>query len=745
LHKRLWFPLLALLLAIAAGLSAAAGWSKGRLRGSTGVAEAFYQGTDFSGPPVLERAACAIDLSVLDEHPSLSRRFFSIRFAGTWLVPASGPVEIYAGGDDIVRVFIDNGLIIERNQTLGFTTKAATTTLSAGPHHMLVEYVQHGGDASLKVLWAPAGQAPRPIQPESLFMGVPDARLVARARLAARLGELARWAWMAFGTVALSLLLFSVGRAGRRWIAGGVPHDLARRTLDAVARWQTQYGRPAFWLASGAAALWIAGTRMPALNPQTLWSDDVAVACLTKLDSLWAAVTVPAPLAPGFVGLIWIARRTMADPEIPLQVLPLMFGLAGPVVVGIVVSRLTSSYLLGVIAVVLGLGSPNLAQYSVFVKPYSLDYALTALFLLLAVHLLVDRREVRLAVAAVGLASVLFSMPSIFLSFALVHVASLSPGSYEAGRPTSKWRRWGTVAGFDLLLVVIYFIVLNGRSNPALREWWNDSFAPVTSLAALGDFLRITGWTAMREALPTPLVAFAPLAGAGLAALVISPKTRWFGLFVALVYAGALGASMLHTYPIGIGLKARVSIYSYAITTALIVVGFDALTRWLPVRTLVHAAAAVAVILCVTRLTPPAYPQLDQIQLVRALESSATANDAIVLNTPGASLAGYYASWPISTHADQSSYGFAVRIERPRTLTLPRSAEEGGPGLDVLDDFLEAEHSERMFFFSTRRDTRAAENAIRARGFEEARRKTGNVSAQLVEYRRADSKDGRRD
>ena len=40
--------------------------------------------------------------------------------------------------------------------------------------------------------------------------------------------------------------------------------------------------------------------------------------------------------------------------------------------------------------------------------------------------------------------------------------------------------------------------------------------------------------------------------------------------------------------------------------------------------------------------------------------------------------------------------GFGVRIERPRTLTLPRTAEEGGPGLDVLDGFLAREHPARV-------------------------------------------------
>ena len=209
-----------------------------------------------------------------------------------------------------MRAFIDNNLLIERNRALGFETKAAAAAFGAGPHEILVEYVQYGGGASLEMLWAPAGQTTRPIQPESLCAGLPDARLVARARRAARLAELARWAWMALGAVALSSLLLLAGRAGRRWIASGVPRQ--------------------------------------------------------------------------------------------------------------------SSRVLGFIAVVLGLGTANLAQDPVFVKPFSLDYALTAPFLLLGASQLVDRRDARLAVAAAGLAAVMFSVPSVFLSVALVHLASLA-------------------------------------------------------------------------------------------------------------------------------------------------------------------------------------------------------------------------------------------------------------------------------------------------------------------------------
>jgi len=73
--------------------------------------------------------------------------------------------------------------------------------------------------------------------------------------------------------------------------------------------------------------------------------------------------------------------------------------------------------------------------------------------------------------------------------------------------------------------------------------------------------------------------------------------------------------------------------------------------------------------------------------------------------------------------------------------TLPRASEEGGPGLDVLDGLLAREHPARVYFFLVRRGTDAAEHAIRARGFEGARRTAGNMSARLIEYRRTGSRD----
>ena len=58
------------------------------------------------------------------------------------------------------------------------------------------------------------------------------------------------------------------------------------------------------------------------------------------------------------------------------------------------------------------------------------------------------------------------------------------------------------------------------------------------------------------------------------------------------------------------------------------------------------------------------------------------------------------------------------------------------PASTSLTVFSRASIRHGWYFFSVRRGTDAAEHAIRTRGFEEVRRKTGNVSARLIEYRR---------
>lgn len=81
-------------------------------------------------------------------------------------------------------------------------------------------------------------------------------------------------------------------------------------------------------LAYATLLLATAWARRRGLNPGALRFDDVWVAVLTKSSSIFSLAAVPTSEPLGFVATLWIARRVISDPEVSLQVVPFLCGLA---------------------------------------------------------------------------------------------------------------------------------------------------------------------------------------------------------------------------------------------------------------------------------------------------------------------------------------------------------------------------------------------------------------------------------
>jgi hypothetical protein len=721
------------LLLVAAALTIATAVVSRAVAAAGGLTRRVYANADLQDVPRTVSVAPGIDLTFLDADPALPRRFFSVRWEGYWDAGEGGPIDLYLGADDWARVFVDDRLALERNATIGQTTVRETLAPGDGVRRLVVEYGQHGGDARINVQWAPAGGAPRPIAPESLFPSTPTAAAIAQARrvppltLARNLAMLASLAVLAFVVVP------PAWRAGRRGVANG---RLAR-AVDRIRVAADRSSRPAFVLLSVLAIAWTVWLRWPGLDPKTLWADDVWLASMTRLP-LVTAVLTPAPVPPGFVAVLKGARGVIADPEVSLQAVPFVAGLAGAGLAGLLAARLTRRRSIGLVAMGLALASPFLAHYSIFVKQYSVDFAVTA-GLLLAGAALMDGRRVTLGrLAVLGAVSAFFSIPSVFVSVPLVHLAALDRTRRQS--PPARWRTAGIVLGFDLALAALYVFWLADRSNPALTAIWRADFLPLSSLAAAWEFLATNGAGALADALPERLSVLTPLAGVGLVALVARRDTRFTGLVILLAAIAVLAASALGRYPIGTEFRGRTVIFSYALTIVLVAVGAHAILRWLPGRRVWCAAAAAAALAwLVAQPLRVTYFPLDHVDLVRELETRATARDAIVLNTSGAYLAGYYASWEIEAFPDESPQAFGVQLRRPLTITLPRGAEEGTATLSALDQLLTAARPSRAFFFSTRRGVAAVEAAFAGYGYVEVRRTTSTVSTVLIEYTRGSS------
>jgi hypothetical protein len=57
------------------------------------------------------------------------------------------------GSDDGSRLFIDGVKVLDQWADQSYTTRAVTTTLSAGPHAVVMEFYENGGLATATLAW----------------------------------------------------------------------------------------------------------------------------------------------------------------------------------------------------------------------------------------------------------------------------------------------------------------------------------------------------------------------------------------------------------------------------------------------------------------------------------------------------------------------------------------------------------------------------------------------------------------
>jgi 4-amino-4-deoxy-L-arabinose transferase-like glycosyltransferase len=119
----------------------------------------------------------------------------SAQWNGFWRPEASGPVEIEARSDGAVSVSVDGREVLARRPGARSRGVAARVDLSPGFHALAVRY-ESGGPGDLRLVWSPAGEGPRELDPGSLFATAPSTGQEARGRAATILGGLALAAWV---------------------------------------------------------------------------------------------------------------------------------------------------------------------------------------------------------------------------------------------------------------------------------------------------------------------------------------------------------------------------------------------------------------------------------------------------------------------------------------------------------------------------------------------------------------------
>jgi glucose/arabinose dehydrogenase/PKD repeat protein len=130
------------------------------------AAEYFDNGS-LGGTPVLTRTDDAIDFDWGGGGPGdgVPANDFSARWTRSLNVADAGAYEFTVTGDDGVRLFVDGQKVLDKWVSQSRTTYSVTRQLSQGPHEIVLEYFEAGGDAVAKLDYERTGEAAPPVEP----------------------------------------------------------------------------------------------------------------------------------------------------------------------------------------------------------------------------------------------------------------------------------------------------------------------------------------------------------------------------------------------------------------------------------------------------------------------------------------------------------------------------------------------------------------------------------------------------
>lgn len=129
----------------------------------TGYTAEYFNNMTLTGVPTLTRTDAAIDFvwDGTSPDPVITADNFSARWTKATAFE-SGTYEFTVTGDDGVRVFIDNELIVDGWKDQGMTTYTGTKALAAGNHTIRVEYYDNNGGAVVKFNYVKLNDTPPP-------------------------------------------------------------------------------------------------------------------------------------------------------------------------------------------------------------------------------------------------------------------------------------------------------------------------------------------------------------------------------------------------------------------------------------------------------------------------------------------------------------------------------------------------------------------------------------------------------
>jgi 4-amino-4-deoxy-L-arabinose transferase-like glycosyltransferase len=412
-------------------------------------------------------------------------------------------------------------------------------------------------------------------------------------------------------------------------------------------------------------SLWL---RHWGLDPSSLWLDDAWVSAAASMQG-WTGVLSHSQTAPGFTLLVRPFVLLGGDRPLAAQVVPAAAGAVGPGLLYLALVDRRLRRVSALLAAIVLLGSPGHAQYSIYVKQYTLEVVLT-IMLVWCAWSVVDDGPSRRRWSLLLLTSVVSFV--ISASMAIVVVPAVGVAGWHAWRASADRRAVVlTAAGAAAFGLVWTGTVIVPRLSERLNRFWAFAYIDTGSGAgAAWDSLyeRSSAVVISVSTIPPGLALLALVAGAG--ALLWRRPAIGLLLCGPVVLAVVLSAAEL--VPLGIG-NGRTDLYLFPLLILLVVLGLDTLADRLAerVRTPAVGVVAVAALLLPLDLPRYSYAPEDLRPLVGVLEVRREPGDGVIVYPLASFSFGLYTTWPVEmVRSDQYPAGWEFEVHDPDVTVL---------------------------------------------------------------------------
>lgn len=131
-------------------------WRNLSSNGKPGLVGEYFNNRDLEGSPFTTRTDSVIRFGWFNSAPmpGMNIEDYSIRWQGTLTAPETGKYKIIISGDDGVRLFIDDKLVVNTWDKEGWNSNIVEFFFEAGSEHSIeIDYFQHNWGARIKLEW----------------------------------------------------------------------------------------------------------------------------------------------------------------------------------------------------------------------------------------------------------------------------------------------------------------------------------------------------------------------------------------------------------------------------------------------------------------------------------------------------------------------------------------------------------------------------------------------------------------